>query len=46
MNSIGLRGFSCLICLLSLGLTIFARQGFAQIYQVKEMNTERQKGLE
>ena len=46
MNSIAMRIFSHLTCLLFIGLTAFISPAFAQIYHVKEMNTEQIKALD
>jgi creatinine amidohydrolase/Fe(II)-dependent formamide hydrolase-like protein len=46
MNSIAMRIFSHLTRLLFIGLTMFVSQAFAQIYHVKEMNTEQIKALD
>ena len=46
MNSIAMHVVSHLIRLLFIGLTIFLSPAFAQIYHVKEMNTEQIKALD
>ena len=45
MNSRTVRVVSHLICLLFTGLTLFISHAFAQIYNIKEMNTEQIKAL-
>ena len=46
MNSHAVHVVSHLIRLLVIGLTMFVSQAFAQIYNVKEMNTEQIKALD
>lgn len=46
MNSIVTRVVSHLIRLLFIGLTMFVSPAFAQIYHVKEMNTEQIKAFD
>ena len=46
MNSHAVHAVSHLIRLLVIGLTIFGGRVFAQIYNVKEMNTEQIKALD
>jgi len=46
MNSIVIRVLSHLIRLLFIGLTVFVSHAFAQIYNVKELNTEQIKALD
>jgi creatinine amidohydrolase len=46
MNSIAMRIVFHLTRLLFIGLTAFVGQAFAQIYHVKEMNTEQIKALD
>jgi len=43
MNTIAMRALSYPIRLLFIGVTMFASHAFAQIYHVKEMNTEQIK---
>ena len=45
MNSRGMRVVSSLTPLLLMVLTVFASQAFAQIYHVKDMNTEQIRAL-
>ena len=46
MNTIAMRALSYPIRLLFIGVIMFASQAFAQIYHVKEMNTEQIKALD
>jgi len=46
MNTIAMRALSYPIRLLFIGVTMFASPAFAQIYHVKEMNTEQIKALD
>jgi hypothetical protein len=46
MNAIGVRALFHLAYLLVIVLAMFASETFAQIYHVKEMNTEQIKALE
>ena len=46
MNSRGMRVISSLTPLLLIVLTVFASQAFAQIYHVKDMNTEQIRALD
>jgi creatinine amidohydrolase len=46
MNSHAAHVVSHLISLLLIGLTMFVGRAFAQIYNVKEMNTEQIKALD
>ena len=45
MNSRGMRVVSSLTPLLLMVLTVFTNQAFAQIYHVKDMNTEQIRAL-
>jgi creatinine amidohydrolase/Fe(II)-dependent formamide hydrolase-like protein len=46
MKSIAIRVVSHLTCLLFVGVMAFGGQAFAQIYNVKEMNTEQIKAID
>jgi creatinine amidohydrolase len=46
MNTIAMRALSYPIRLLFIGVTMFASHAFAQIYHVKEMNTEQIQALD